>query len=1007
MKPPYCPLTFFVLLVGSVAPGSERPIDFNQDIRPLFAAKCFVCHGPDQEHRESDLRLDVRQEAINYGAIEPGNADDSLFIQRILSDDPDEVMPPPHANDVLTDQQKQLFVQWVNQGAPYAEHWAFVPPVKSALPQIQNATWPRNDIDYFVLARLEAQNLKPAPEADRYALVRRVYLDLIGLPPTPEQADAFVEDTDPLAYENLVDQLLQSEHYGERWARQWLDLARYSDTNGYEKDRERSIWPYRDWVIRALNNDMPFNQFTVEQIAGDMLPNPTEDQKIATGFQWNTMINEEGGIDPLEYRFYAMVDRVATTGSVWLGLSTGCAQCHTHKYDPITHTDYYSLFALLNNADEPDLVVKPADIAARRQELENQIAKLEAELPGHFPPREGGGTEFERRRDHLDAKFNEWCESARGEATEWTTLVPAEMSTNSPRLEVLENGSIFSTGDITKRDVFQLRFHLPDDSVPITAIRLEVLPDDRLPARGPGRAYYEGRKGDFFLSEFDGRWNGEAIEFASPSRSYGKIAVGSGDGNAENVLDGDGSTGWSTAEREGEAHQLVLNLPVPINHGGELEIELLFERHFAASLGRFRFSATSSERLAKASQLPVQIEALLTKPESAWTVQQRQRVLAYYLSVAPELADARQPIDALRAQLPAFPTTMVMHERPIDNPRPTARHHRGEYLSPKEDVSPAIPAFLADLDATQPTNRLEFAQWLVSDGNPLVGRVTVNRAWQAMFGKGLLRTSDDFGTQADLPTHPQLLDWLACEFIERGWSLKGLHRLIVTSATYRQSSLVTPELLQRDPENDLLARGPRFRLPAEIVRDVMLSGCGLLSDKMYGPGVHPPQPQSVTAVAYGNPPWDASTGDDRYRRSLYTFSKRTAPFAAYVVFDAPTGETCVARRDRSNTPLQALTMLNDGMFLEMSRALAKQAVSRGKPVDETAAWIFRRLLTRPPEKDELHVIAEYYRSQFDRLAKDELPSRPITGDDAGTQQQAAWTMVARSLMNLDEAISKP
>ncbi|MCA9213562.1 MAG: DUF1553 domain-containing protein [Planctomycetales bacterium] len=995
------------LLIGSTLVGDEAEVDFNRDIRPLFAAKCLACHGPDENNREAELRMDIREDAIEHGAIEPGNPDDSEFIRRILSTDPDEVMPPPKSNDTLTDEQKDLFVRWVEQGAPYDEHWAFIPPTKAPLPKVNLQEWPRNGIDYFVLARLEANNLMPSPEADKYTLVRRLYLDLIGLPPTPEEADQFVQDEDPRAYEKLVDELLESKHYGERWARQWLDLARYSDTNGYEKDRERSIWPYRDWVIRALNDDMPFDQFTVEQIAGDMLESPTQDQLVATGFNRNTMLNEEGGIDPLEYRFYAMVDRVATLGTVWLGLSTGCAQCHSHKYDPISHTDYYKMFALLNNADEPDLLVKSDDITNSQRSITDEIEQLEKQLPTLFPPIEGAAPEAERRRQNLDARFADWRANQSQNAMDWKTIVPSKMETNLPRLEVLDDGSIFSTGDITKRDVFKLSFALKEIDAPITAIRLEVLPDERLPAGGPGRCYYEGRKGDFFLSELDARVDGGEVEFVSPSRSYGKIAIGSGNGEAKNVLDGDGSTGWSTAQREGERHQLVLNLAEPLTGGSDLEIEMLFERHFAASLGRFRFSVVSSDQAASANELPNEIEVLLTKDYADLSEDQQNDLMSYYLSVAPELAEARRPIEELRKKLPAFPVTMVMRERPADNPRTTFRHHRGEYLSPKEEISPAIPAFLLSDSESSPTNRLEFARWLVSRDNPLVGRVTVNRTWQAIFGKGLQRTSGDFGTQAEQPTHPQLLDWLACEFAEQGWSMKRLHRLIVTSATYRQSSRVTPELKYKDPNNDLLARAPRFRVPAEMVRDIMLRASGLLSDKMYGPSVHPPQPQSVTAVAYGSPKWNVSGGQDRYRRSLYTFSKRTAPFAAYSVFDGPTGENCVSRRDRSNTPLQALTLLNDDMYLEMSRALAAKAGAEKLSEVDTANFIFRRLLTRPAGETELAKIVDFFQSQVKRFEAGELSTSEIAGDENVSPQQAAWTMVARAVMNLDEAISKP
>jgi len=994
------------LLAAPCGVRAQSPPSFNRDIRPLLAAKCFACHGPDEGQREADLRLDVRKVAIDTGAIVPGNVDKSELIRRIFSNDPDEQMPPADAAETLTQTQKKLIRRWVADGAKYESHWAFVPPKHSPLPKVKNTKWPRNEIDRFVLARLETEGLHPSAEADRYTLVRRVYLDLIGLPPTPEEADEFVTSKDPRAYKNLVDRLLDSKHYGERWARQWLDLARYSDTNGYEKDRQRSIWPYRDWVIRALNNDMPFDQFSIEQLAGDMLPGATESQKVATGFHRNTMLNEEGGIDPLEYRFYAMVDRVATTGTVWMGLTTGCAQCHSHKYDPISHTDYYRLMALLNNTDEPDLSIQQQSIVDRRRKIDEQIAKLETDLPNQFPPAPGDGPIEERRRKNIEGKYRDWLKSQQERAVMWATLRPFHTESNLPKLEVLEDGSIFSSGDITKRDVYTLKFRLDKSSLPLTALRLEVLPDPRLPAGGPGRAFYEGRKGDFFLSEVTAQLNEKPLKFAEASHSFGKISIGSGNANATNVFDEKGSTGWATAGREGESHQLVLNLQTPIKTSGNLQIELIFERHFAASLGRFRFSATSSSKLVKATQLPVDTEQLLAQTEKPMNEKELSQLKRQFLLSTPELAKARGQIEKLRKSLPAFPMTMVMLERPADNIRKTYRHHRGEFLSPRENITPGVPAVFGQLPKDQPANRLTFARWLVSDGNPLVGRVTVNRAWRTFFGAGLIRTRGDFGTQSEPPTHPQLLDWLARDFIDGGWSLKKLHRSIVTSATYRQSSHITPELLRRDPSNRLLARASRYRVDGETVRDTMLKSSGLLSKKMHGPGVYPPQPASVTALAYGNTRWTPSAGEDRYRRSLYTFSKRTAPFAAYTVFDAPTGELCTARRDRSNTPLQALTLLNAEMYLEMSRTLAKRATPEQKR-EGIATFIFRQFLTRPPQPEELSSLLAFQQAQQNRIEKGELNATAITGDEQATAEFAAWVMLSRAVMNLDEAITKP
>jgi hypothetical protein len=981
-------------LFVAVVPTSADDIRFPQDIQPILARKCYACHGPDEETREADLRLDSREAAVKGGAIDVDKLSASELLARVLSDDPDTKMPPPDSRETLTDADKENLKRWVIAGAKYQQHWAFIPPARTQPPSIPTV---RNPIDRFVLDRLKREQLKPAVPADRFTLVRRLYLDLIGLPPTLEQADAFVNDSDPQAYEKLVDRLLQSKQYGERWARLWLDLARYADTNGYEKDRERSIWPYRDWVIKAINADMPFDQFSVEQLAGDMLPAATVDQRIATGFHRNTMLNEEGGIDPLEYRFYSVVDRVGTTGTVWMGLTIGCAQCHTHKYDPVLHTDFYSFMALMNNADEPDLILPDLQKTNR---LRTQIEALEAALPDRFPPDNGAGTELERRRRAFEKAWKKFHDIEHAWATNWTTLRPSKLWTNLPRLRVLEDDSILSTGDITKRDVYRVTLPLSGATGPITALRLEVLPDDRLPARGPGRTFYEGRKGDFFLSELSATHDGAAVPFASGSQSYGKLSIGSGKFDAAAVFDGEGSTGWSTAGQQGEPHELVLKFDKPIAASGELTVEMLFERHFAASLGRFRFSVTNKTEYVRASAAPPDVRAILLQEEA--DVNQQKLLASYYATIAPELAQARTRLTALKRQLAQVSYTMVLQERLPDNPRKTFRHHRGEYLSPREKVDPGVPEVLGVKQ--QPRNRLEMARWLVSDENPLVARVTVNRAWRAFFGTGIVKTSGDFGTQSDPPSHPALLDWLANEFMQQGWSVKKLHRLIVTSATYQQSSKLVGESVKRDPENRLLARGPRFRVDAEMVRDVMLASSGLLSSKMYGPGVYPPQPASVTALAYGGMKWNDSRGEDRYRRSLYTFTKRTAPFAAFAVFDGPSGENCLARRNRSNTPLQALTLLNDEMFLEMARAAAKTIVAADGQVDTKATLLFRRFLTRVPTRVELSSLVEFYDAQMVRLSEGVLNAKQICGDN--NNSLAAWTLVARAVMNLDEVITR-
>jgi hypothetical protein len=993
-------LSLAVLLGSTTLLRAESDL-FNSQVRPILSRHCFKCHGPDDKARKAKLRLDLREEAVRprrSGArpIVPGKPDESELMRRVLAPAEDEVMPPPSTKNPLSAEEKQILRRWIATGAEYTPHWAFAPPRQVQLPRVRQAEWPRNAIDRFVLARLEAEGLRPSPPADRYTLARRVYLDLIGLPPTPAEADAFVRDTAPDAYERLVDQLLAASQYGERWARRWLDLARYADTNGYEKDRPRSIWPYRDWVINALNADLPFDRFTIEQIAGDLLPGATQADRIATGFHRNTMLNEEGGIDPLEFRYYATVDRINTTATTWLGLTLGCAQCHTHKFDPIPQREYYQLLAFLNNADEPEMDAVRPEIASRRREQEAKIAALEADLPNHFPA-DGKAS----RKEHLERKFNAWIEHEAARSVPWTVLRPVEAKANVPLLTVLPDDSVFVSGDQSKRDVYDLAFHT--DLHGITAIRLEVLPDERLPKHGPGRVFYEGPAGDFFLSEITATANGSKVRFSGASHSFA-----TGNYLARNAIDGDPQTGWSINGGQGRSHYAVFNLATPLADAHDLKIQLLFERYHAADLGRFRIAVTTDERPALARDIPPEIESLLLMPAARRTPEQNQCLLRQFVLTAPELSSERAAIDKLRKELPTNPTTLVLQERPPENPRLTFRHNRGEFLQPVERVEPAVLSVLPSLPSDAPRNRLGFARWLVSPANPLVGRVTMNRQWAAFFGRGLVPTLQDFGYQGEPPSHPELLDWLAVEFVKRGWSLKRMHRLIVLSATYQQASRVTPELLAKDPDNKLLARGPRVRLEAELIRDATLKASGLLAERFGGPSVFPPQPPGVTSEGtYGPLTWKVSEGPDRYRRGLYTFTKRTAPYALFATFDAPSGEACLARREVSNSPLQALTLLNDAVFVDAARALGRQLAAEKTSAEARVETLFRRCLTRPPDSEERRLLVQFYEKQKRRLESRELDAMALAGPgDGDVLERAAWTTLARSLLNLDEAVTK-
>ena len=980
------------LLLASAATASA--VDFNQEVRPILAQHCFACHGMDEHSRKGKLRLDLVESAHGKGksgeiAIVPGQPDKSEVIHRIFSEDADDIMPPPEAKKPISAKDKATLRAWIAEGGVYQPHWAFSAPKQAPLPQ--SGVHP---IDAFVRARLDKAGLKPSPEADRYVLVRRVTLDLTGVPPTPEEADAFVNDKSPDAYEQLVDRLLASPRYGERWARRWLDLARYADTNGFEKDRPRSIWPYRDWVVKALNADLPYDQFSIKQLAGDLLPGATPDDLIATGFHRNTMLNEEGGADPNEYRFYSMVDRVGATGATWMGLTLNCAQCHTHKYDPILHTDYYSVMALLNNADEPTYHIPPSDLEARQADHIKRVRAAENALEGKFP---GGAAAVEQR-------FGEWLNTESQRAAKWETLRPSKLKTTLPTLDVQPDGFILGGGDITKSDVYDLTFDRAIKGA--VAIRIEVASHPSLPNDGPGLTHYEGPLGGFFLSEFQA-WQGDhRLKFgdatatndeeedrisdatAGPqakAKAKGKAARKKN--NASAALDGEMSSGWQVLGGYGQRQTAVFRFDQPTDLAAGWALKMLFEKHYAAPVGHFRISV-STDAQATATGHPAEIEAMLAGAAPHDQPQLRQR----FLETAPELAAQAKPLVNYRKQIPRGQATLVMRERPAAHPRPTFLHHRGEYLSPKQEVPPAVPAFLPALPKDAPANRLTFARWLFAPENPLTARVAVNRQWQAFFGNGLVRLLEDFGYQSQPPTHPELLDWLAVEFQRTGWSMKKLHRLIVTSATYRQSSVVTRELAEKDRENLLLARGSRFRLDAEVIRDGALQAAGLLSAKMGGPGVYPPQPASVTSEGtYGRIEWKPSEGEDRYRRSLYTFIKRTAPFAMATTFDAPTGESCIARRDVSNSPLQALTLLNDEMFMEASRALGAKAMAAATDDAGRIAFVLRRCVTRPPAPDEMKTMQAFVDAQRARKVAD----------------KDVWTALARAVLNLDESIVHP
>jgi len=1002
-------LSGLCLAPARIGLAEEAPVSFSRDVRPILSSRCFKCHGFDPGTREAGLRLDTKEGLFDeHNGFKPfvaGRADLSEALRRIVSTDPDERMPPPSAKKELTDREIAILKTWIEQGAAWEPHWAFVPPVRPGVPEFADDAWSRTPIDRFIVARLRQEGLSPSPEADRFTLIRRVSLDLTGLPPTPEETESFVNDRDPDAYDRLVERLLNSPAYGERWARRWLDLARYADTNGYEKDRERSIWPWRDWVVRALNDNMPFDQFTIKQIAGDMLPDATEDDHVATGFHRNTMLNEEGGIDPLEFRFHAMTDRVATTGTTWLGLTTGCAQCHDHKYDPISHREYFGMMAFLNNADELELPLGESQARPPRDTSPAATAALVKSLAGRWPlPKEKKEAQADAATPEqlAEAAFQEWLAKERGPVADWVPVHPTALSSNLPLLTPTDDDVVFVTGDITKEDTY--RVSARPGLKGVTALRLEALPDPLLPAGGPGMTYYEGRKGDFFLANINLKANGEPLPIASAEASYSKNAFGGTPATAAQAIDDNLQSGWGVADRPGERHFAVFRFANPTDIDS-LDVEMLFARHFASSLGKFRLSLTTAKET-PARDLSPEAEALLARPAESLSADDLDRLRLAFLLQADSIA---KPADNVRQRLNPRPavSTLVFQERPSRNPRPTHLHHRGEYLQARDEVPAVVPSFLNPLPEDAPRNRLTFARWVVSRDNPLTARVVVNQQWAALFGRGLVATVQDFGFQSDPPSHPHLLDWLAVEFMDGGWNMKQLHRLIVRSSVYRQSSVVTPAIREKDPGNELLARAPRLRLEAEMIRDSALAASGLLSRKVGGPPVKPPQPNSVTEAAYGAFKWEPSKGEDRYRRSLYTFMKRTAPFGMYSVFDGPSGEACLARRDVSNTPLQGLTLLNDEMFLEIARALGRRALDHPGDDRAKAASLVQLVLTRRAEETELDELVQFVARQRASFRVNAAQARELTGvPDESAAGLAEWVAAARVVLSLDEAVTR-
>ncbi len=1044
----------FVFAFAPALLAQTPPVDFDRQIRPILSDNCFQCHGPDEQKRMAGLRLDTREGAFTdrgkYKIIVPKDSGASRLFQRISEPNKARRMPPPGSERSLNEAQIALIKRWIDEGAEWKTHWAFVPPVRPELPEVKNAAWSRNPVDRFVLARLQHDGLSPAPEADRVTLLRRVTFDLTGLPPTPAEIDAFLKDHSRDAYERQVDRLLASPHYGERMAMQWLDIARYADTHGYHIDSHRDMWPWRDWVIRAFNRNEPYDQFAVDQIAGDLEPNATQDQRIATGFYRNHMINYEGGAIPEEYLNEYLVDRVEVTGTAWLGLTIGCARCHDHKFDPISQRDFYRMYAFFNAVPEkgldgrkgnaepvlllptPDQAAELARVkeglaAAERVLDENRVAaaiagwESNARIP--TPPRDGLLVHYELDGNLADSSGGyHHARLLKGDPSFGNGPVGRALNIDQPA-----SIEFRGAGDFERDRPFTIAFWLRAGAGREMGIIART-------ADGKERRGYEflldksiplGRlkEGSHLSFRMTHDWPSDAIEIQTQNRldtgEWYHIALsydGSGRAAGLHLFIG-GKAADVVPLRDGLSGSIATTAPLRL---GDPAITGAFKgglddlRFYNRALPANEIGMVYTNEPARA--------ALFAAAEKR-SKEQKERLRDWYLRFAApeEMRAAYEHSVELKARQEELDwtvlSTMVMED--MEKPRDTYVLARGDYQNRKEKVTPGVPAVLPPLPKDAPLNRLTLARWVVNPANPLTARVAVNRYWQLYFGTGLVKTVEDFGSQGDPPSHPALLDWLATEFVRTGWDTKAMQRLIVTSRTYRQSSRLTPELRQRDPENRLLARGPRFRLPAEMVRDNALAVSGLIDGRVGGPSVFPYQPKGLwEETAYGGvfsaQSYTPSHGRDLYRRSMYTFWKRTSPPPSLSTFDAPNREKCVARRAVTNTPLQALVLLNDPSYVEAARALAARMLENGGKSDsQRIVNGFREATGRAPTKTELRVLAGLesqeiaaYRGNLAKASELSHVGESPAGASLDKVELAAWTTVASAILNLDEVITK-
>lgn len=1044
--------SLMLLLTPFDCKADAEELDFNRDVKPILSQNCFQCHGPDDAHRSAGLRLDVREGAVKptesgSTAIVPGNSSQSEVFIRVSSHDADLTMPPADSGKLLTAREKEILQRWIEEGAKYEGHWAFTAPAIPAIPVLQKSDGVRlqNAIDHFIAARLDKERLPQSAEADRVTLARRVSLDLTGLPPTLAEVQAFVNDQSTDAYERMVDRLLASPHYGERMAISWLDHARYADSNGYQTDTSREMWAWRDWVINAFNSNKPFDQFTVEQLAGDMLPNATQDQIVATGFNRNHRLNGEGGRIEQEWFVETVIDRVETTGLTWLGLTMNCCRCHDHKYDPVSQREFYQLFAYFNSVEESGVL---APRAGRAENTPPVMVLMSPELQSQRDSIQGSIDGAIKKRDEASPRIPEllsaWESHVRQRSVQsvWKQLDPTVVkSLGGAVIERQTDGSWLATGPNPANDEYRIEIPLTVDR--LSGILLEVIPDMTLPAQSLGR----GSNGNFVLTgvsaELQVAGTAQSIgltkaqaDYEQPNYTADKIQLTVlPEGKRATAGGGWAIDGNNPEKRLTRRAVFTMEKPASVASQSVLVIRMTHDSQFGDhNVGRFRISVSDADTDQVGlgdGGLPADVQAIFDLKPELRSAAQAEQLQKYFVEQTDNPVRAAQAdLAAAQAKLTAFeaslPTTMVMKEQA---PRDAFILTRGEYDRPTEKVERAVPAFLPPLPEGSSNDRLGLAQWIVSDTNPLTARVWVNREWERFFGTGLVKTSENFGSQAEFPSHPELLDWLASQFMRptalpavngvpaQAWDMKALQKLILMSATYRQSSRATELALQRDPENRLLSRGPRFRLSAELIRDQALAVSGLLVDKVGGASVRPYMPAGVwdETSKYGDlRGYQHDTGESLYRRTMYTIWKRTAAPPTLLLFDATNREVCTIKRSRTNTPLQALALLNEVTYLEAARSLAFRLMKEGgASPNERLSYGFRLTTAREPSTDELQILLEGYHADHAAFAVSPETARQLltVGElpvpaEVDRVELAAWTVTANVLLNLDEFITR-